>query len=473
MKWFQLVMLSGAMALIAACSGGSGGTGAGPDTSTVSSGQVTATDNATTLSVNGTQYSVSGSTTVTVDGVPTTLASVQPGDVVLVQGSSTGAATADAGAIESGSVVKGPLQAAANVDLTAAPLTITVMGQTVIVDAGTVIDGTSISNPASVASGTVLKVSGFVRDNGLIAATRIEREDTPANYEVKGYVENVTPGVSFMIGNLVISYTGAVTAGTFVEVKGNTGSVSPLVATLVEIEDLGVSSAGKAEVEGYITTTNGPPVTSFTIGTQEVTVSGATQYKNGSAADLVVGREVEAEGPLVAGVIQATEIEFEEIYDIEGEVDTVTTSDGTTGSVTVKGMPGVTLSITTNTDVETVQSSSSLNDISNGSYIRAKGYKSGVANTVLVSELRETDDPGHGQTRAEMQGDVTVISGTTSVTILGQTIDVTVGGFECRDRTDATIACATLLGAMSVGDIAKARGTLSGATISWERLELE
>ena len=475
MKRFGVLVLSGVMTLLVACSGGSGGTGAGPDTSTVSSGQVTATDNATTLSVNGTQYSVDGNTTVTVDGVTSAIASIQVGDVVVVRGASTGADSASADSVSGEDVVKGPLEALTN--LTAAPLSMTVLGQTILVSDTTVIDNSSgvVANLNATPANTYLEVSGFVRDKGVIAATRVVTRSVPSEYELKGYVENVIATTSFTIGGLTINFGGTVSDGAFVEVHAGFVSppVSTVTATSVELEDIGVSSASKAEVEGYITAVNGSTVT---IGTQEVVVSASTVYENGGVADIKVGREVEAEGPMVAGVIQAIEFEFEDYIRIEGEAASV---NSMTGEITIKGLTGITIATDGTTEIDTREGNNLLTDIlantgnaGTASYVRAKGINGG-ATSVAASELKEERDEGHTDYDVILQGEVTSPSDL-SVTILGVTATVPAGN-NCHEIDDTVVDCATLIATLAAGDIVKVRGTLSanGASVAWEELERE
>ena len=100
---------------------------------------------------------------------------------------------------------------------------IVVLGQTVLIDNGTVFDNNIPGqNIGGLLLGDLVEVNGFVQGKGLIIATLIEKKSTPATCQVKGIVENHLSGAqTFTIGALTVSYNGSTNISDMPNPAGN------------------------------------------------------------------------------------------------------------------------------------------------------------------------------------------------------------------------------------------------------------
>ncbi|MBU1236544.1 MAG: hypothetical protein KJ634_11090 [Gammaproteobacteria bacterium] len=321
---------------VAGCGGGGGSTqvaGGGTGGTGVSYGSVTGYGS---VFVNGIEFNYDASSVSLDDDGQGELkigmvVRVHHGDID--DASSTG--TADD--IEYEDNVKGPIASITSSGGTF-PYTLTVAGQTIIVDGDSCNPSAVAPTPAlpsghaclydsnsttpigisDLAPGEVVEISGLVDGTGAIRATYIEREHSTWNVitskaEVKGRVSQLdTVAGTFRINDLTVGYSGATTEdlpggslsdGDYVEVKGTIDSATSLTPTMTaeqvqgESEGFDLSDSGEVEIEGYVSelTTSG-----FKIGAQEVDVSGAA-----SCSGITVNTRIEVEGSLVGGVLMA------------------------------------------------------------------------------------------------------------------------------------------------------------------------
>jgi hypothetical protein len=276
----------------------------------------------------------------------------------------------------------------------AATRTLTVLGQAVDVTAATVFDDALPGGQAALAIGDVVEVyANLDVSTGRYAATRIERKTAVASYALRGVVAGLdTSARTFAIGGARIGYGGLPTAaipptlanGHFVRVAlavvqggggvwsairiddgapsiddrdhaeveglisaftsamqfsvdgtpvdarnaqfpGGTGGLGlgkrvevegsidagVLVATTVRIEDSGGPGGGEFDVRGSLVTLDATAKT-FVVRNVVVSYAGTVDFRDGTAADLAVGREVEARGALSADGTQlrAARIDF-------------------------------------------------------------------------------------------------------------------------------------------------------------------
>lgn len=349
--------------------------------------------------------------------------------------------------------------------------TLRVLGQTVILDATTIVD-----NGATIKLGAIVEISGLPDELEQIHASFIEVKNlADAVIEVKGHIDTVV-GSIFTINDLNVDFTDAVTPnglpaiGQFVEVKGMTytcgsSSTDTFIATSVELEPEGVGSipsGSHAEVEGFITelTSNG-----FKNGNQEVVTTSSTSYlpEGFLVGDIMVGIKVEAEGTFDNGVLNATKIVFSENVRLESDVATVTGS-----SFTLVGLPDIIITINSVTKPLGVT-------VALGDHIRVRGIE-GPNNTVLATRIVDK----FGQTDAFLQGAVDTKEGT-EITILGITVYTGLipdnfpspdPNFE--DVNDLGISRATFLDLVQPGTLVKFKGDLENSVpIIWDEAELE
>ena len=258
------------------------------------------------------------------------------GQVVVVEGEfDANGTTGTATSVTFKSELKGPVASPPEnieVDGNVVGKRLTVLGSTVIVEDGSTAfaDGYSLD---AIMEGHIVEVSGLPDANGDIHATRIELEDNwDGQVEFRGWCTGFNPltppaepefsAGSLVVGSLSVFYDVNVTvfepvgfepwdfAKVFIEVKGTIDDPAfPLNVTATEIEeddDFG-EDADKISVEGFVS--GYVDNSEFMVGAQAVNASDATFIP--TALALADGMEVEVEGPLVAGTLQATEVKFE------------------------------------------------------------------------------------------------------------------------------------------------------------------
>lgn len=390
---------------------------------------------------------------------------LKKGMVVRVSGTFSGN-TGTATSIEFRDNLEGPV---CNQSTVNGITTLRVLGQTVIVDATTIVENGPIGQD------DLVEVSGLPDDQENIHASFIEKKTLQtAVIEVKGRIDSInTNTTTFTINNLVVNYAtaavdnsipgGQLAVGQFVEVKGtafacnNPAGTDTLTATRVELEPEGagaIPAGNRAEIEGFITAVNAG---GFMIGNQQVATNGNTRFlpEDFGASDLVVGAKVEAEGTLAGGVLTATKISFRQNVKVESTVATVSGSSPTF-SFTLVGLPGIT--ITTN---------SATTGVAPAGHIRVRGIE-GPNNTMLATRI---DDRGNS-TDVFLQGPVDAVSDP-NITILGVTVNTSPGNFQFEDVNDVVIPRATFFGLVQPGTLVKIKGDLSGNVVTWGEAELE
>ena len=448
-------LLFGTLFALASCGGGSSGTG---DGMTGAFGTITALGSGS-ASVNGVEFSTSGAT-ITLDGNPVTQNELRQGMVVTVSGSRSGS-SGRASRIDVDDAVKGFVEAKSDANHW------TVMGQTVLID-----DQTKFENTPVPSVNDFIEVHGLVVADGTISGGFIEKKNPPfPAFEVKGFVKNHSDmAKTFQIGALTVNYSSAIINdmpnpamsswnGLLVEAKGNTCATTPVCGTLtaskVEPNRPQMQEADDFEIEGFVTSLTS--TSDFVVGNQRVVTTGSTRFEGGVAGDIAIGVKLEVEGVLAGGVLTASKVEFGDGIKIEADIDTVGTS-----SLTLRGLPGITVTVNSLTRFE--DGVSGLNNFVAGNHVRIRGRASG-SNTVIATEVeKRSADP-----RVELQGPIQSIAGASPnqiVTILGVAVDTTGVVFEDANR-------ATFFAQAVVGTLVKARGTLSGSTVAWSEMELE
>ena len=469
------LLLAALPAVLLACGGGSGGGDGGEPVVGIDRGGVTISQGTIngfgSVIVNGVRYSTTGAA-ITIDDRPGTESDLRPGQVVRVEG--TVDATGSAGtarSIEFNDDVEGPVQ---SIDLATARLV--VLGQTVQVGRATSFDD-SISPRAleGLAVGDRIEVSGLVNADGQIAATRIERKPPSASVEVKGSASAVDSNTRrFRINLLVVDYTtaqlsnfagGTPANGDLVEAHGSLDAAGVLIATRLERRSASLegTSDDSADLEGLVT--RYVSSLDFDVAGQRVTTTATTVYEGGSAADLVLGANVEVEGGFAANAsLVAARIEFRRESEVElaALVDSVNVA---AGSLEVLGMTVRTNALTRfedHSDADLLRFS--LADLRSGDYVELSAYDDGGG---LVASLLERDD---ADGRIEVEGPASAVAAP-DFTIAGIRI-TTNDQTEFRNNDGGSISAATFFAA-AAGREVKVRGTLIGNTVLAERAELE
>jgi hypothetical protein len=461
--------LGACLLVLVACGGGSkpelGGGIGGTGKPILRVGTVTAVND---LTVGGVAFDTAA-TSVQIGGLVVTAADIRVGMVARVNGTDDGTVVAaDTVVIEE--VVKGILQA--KVDAT----TLTVLGQTVLVDAATRYGpGIAPTSPDGLTVGDALEIYGFVKSPGVVTALRIERESSLSEFRVIGFAASVDqPNSTFSIGTQVIDYLGADTSdlpgghpvnGQLVEVRGLNalGGMGELIATEVKIEDLDdAPDNDDTEIEGFIQAVNSP--TQFVVAGVTVNTTASTVYEDGTAADVAVGAKVEVEGALASGVITAAKVEFKSGVRLEGDVATKVGS-----TLTLTGLGGLTITVNAQTTYD--GNASTLSDILVGDHVRIEGGVSG-ATSVIATCIDERSADSDVELRGPV--DSSPAASDPTLSILGVLIDTSGWPDSAFKGTDeSVIGRAAFFAQISAGVAVEVQGELVGSTVVWNEIELE
>ncbi len=469
---FRVAVLATSLLMVSGCGGGGGGATFGGGISgtgkpTFRTGVI---EQDGSVVIDGVAFDAS-SAAITISGMPVSQGDVRAGMVAAVDGlfdSATGTGTATNVTIEE--VLKGPITA--KVDGS----TFVVLGQMVAITASTVFDGGI--TPASLdglAINDFVELYGFYKSPGEVTATRIEREDTPSELRVVGQIESHDAiAMTFFVGAQLVDYAtadtsdlpgGAPSNGLIVEVRGDLplGGSGELTATRIKLNDDGTpSNVDDASVEGFVTSIASP--TEFDVDSQPVEVTGATVFEGGTADDILLGTKVEAEGPIVGGILMANRIEFADPIKLESDIATVAGS-----TITLVGLPGI--SIDTNAATSYDGDASSFADLSIGDHVQVRGRISG-ATSVLATSIDE-DDPN---TDVELQGpiDSSPPPSNPTLSILGVSINTSgLGDADFEDVDETVLGRAAFFAAATPTTLVKVSGTLSGTIVTWEDASLE
>jgi hypothetical protein len=155
---------------------------------------------------NGIEFGTD-SATILINGDPGGMDDLHVGMIVSIRGTiDVDSGIAEAGEIRFGSDVEGPIAA---INSTAG--TLSVLGQTVLVDELTMFDETDFD---SLAAGNVVRISGQLRSQDRIQATHIHRMaleyQAGMRMQIRGEIEDLDPvTLRFRIGDQVCDYSGA------------------------------------------------------------------------------------------------------------------------------------------------------------------------------------------------------------------------------------------------------------------------
>lgn len=365
----------------------------------------------------------------------------------------------------------------------------TVNGQTVIMDDLTKIEDCTpaglctASTFADLADPDEVEIHGLRDDAGRVLATRVERHTEDMLDELKGKVAApIVAGTSFALVNGTTTITVVSTdatfspagktaadiiAGALVEVHGGPTAfnavTSTFTATKIDFEDAEDAEfegleGQHFEIEGLVSGFTATPGT-FIVGTMTVQTTGSTKFRGGIAADLANNVRVEVEGQKLGGVLQVEKVKFKDNVRIEADVTAFTAGS----SLTVLGR---TVKIGTMTEINGA--------IAVGAGVKVRGFASGSSVTAIRIDVG-------GATNANanvLQGSVSAVNGTQSMTILGLTVNTTAveaGGFQ--DINEASVSAASFFGQLKTtapATIVKAKGAFDGATtLTAKSVEIE
>jgi hypothetical protein len=324
-----------ALSVLAACSGGTGGTGTttpppGAGGVTVSSGVMT---KGSTI-VNGVRFEDT-TANISLDDTPKTNAALQSGMVVKVAGTVN-----DDGINGTAQRVKALVEARGTVTpALVGAQSLVLNGQTVLVDDQTVFSG--LTGLSAIVTPTLIEVHGLRDTTARVRATRIEANaaqmaDSSLD-EIRGVVNGTgTNPTTFTIGGQIINFAGTVIPngaswqnGSVVEVycgaRPCIDGTGAFRATQLKVEDaqddaFKPAPGQKVETEGLISGFNVHPG-DFSVGTTPVTTTSSTRFEGGIAGDLANNVKVEAEGAWNGTRLVASKIDFKRsVVRLQGNV---------------------------------------------------------------------------------------------------------------------------------------------------------
>jgi Domain of unknown function (DUF5666) len=225
------------------------------------------------------------------------------------------ASSARATRVRFGHEVVGPVSA-----ISSDGATLTVLGQTVVINASTVIDDSFSGGVAGIRTGMLVEVHGVLDTvAGTIVATRIEDVAAGGLFGLRGVVAGLDTALrTFRLGGQLVSYAGitnppaSLANGRVVRVQLQTAPVNGAwVATRLalgqRVPDNNLPANVRAHVEGAITVF--VSMANFEIGGIRVDASNALINDNAGAIRL--GSRVEVEGRMNNGVLVASKVKSE------------------------------------------------------------------------------------------------------------------------------------------------------------------
>jgi len=422
-------VLAGALV---ACGGSGGGSPASTTTTGSSVGPITGFGS---VFVNGKRFTTNNGSVSSDDGIERE-DQLEKGMIVKVSGSwddSTG--EGEAREIEYDDTLRGSVTAATWDEATSSG-TLTVAGQTVVLDGQTVFRGATAVELAANPGNFRVRVSAWPLANGTFRASfvgtgtgglgGIPSDDSFNEVEIKGVVANHDElARTFTINGQQVDYSSAVADDDFsldqiddgvgVEVEGEfVGGV--LIANEIDDEDdffggLTGTVEFKGAIEGDYDDTN----RQFVVNGVTVQVGNGTQFREGLLeSELAAGLLVEVEGSFNdQGVLVAREIKSEEG---DAEVEALIESIDRVNETMVVGGVSVALSSSTliedDVDGDSRNRSDSFASLQSGHFVEVEGrFRNGVLEAFSI----ERDDP---ENDFDMDGRVTANTGN-SITVLG------------------------------------------------------
>jgi len=332
-----------AAAVLVACGGGGNdstpGTTVTP-TSVYAAGPITGFGS---VIINGVRFDDSAATISDDDGRTLAESEVHLGMQAEVEGQrGSDAAHGLAHAIHIHSALIGPVTA---VDTTAG--TLTVLGQTVTVDAQTAFDTALANGLAGVTAGAVVQVHGqFDTASQSYLATRIELDADATHYKIRGTITALDATArTLAIGATAVDFSTTagvptnLAVGKLVAIRLATTPVNGVwTATAISDGQRFMHDHDEAHLRGVISAFTS--VTQFSVDGNPVDASAAV-FPDGQAG-IVLGATVEVEGQLVDGVVVAKVVGVENEHRHDGSRvelhGTISALDTTAQTFVVRGV---------------------------------------------------------------------------------------------------------------------------------------
>lgn len=387
-------------AIVIAAAGGSGTASAGIDGSGVTTPKPKVTKGPVTgfgsIYVNGVRYNTDTALFL-IDGALGGESELAVGQIVSVLGTvSEDGSNGTAYLVMFEDIVDGPISA---IDVSTNRMT--VMGQTVLVDADTVFQLSGIESAFEhLGVDDIVEVSGFVDSQGRIVAASVRSGAGSGEYDLTGTVETVDDdAMQLTVNGLAVDFG---TAGVF-----GLDAELPRVGDAVEIVGSGFDDSGafvasriysgnavlaaisgvEAELDGIITRFYS--LNEFDLGGTRVRLTWNTRYVNDWIFGLSTDRKVKVSGMLDAsGTLVAEEIVFEKLAKekMTGTVDAVAGDYLVVGSRLVRVTPETKYKDDSDIDERRF----SIDSVRIGDRVEIRGH--GSADVLHAKLLKRVDD---------------------------------------------------------------------------------
>jgi len=306
-----------AVAVLVACGGGGDGMGSSPPGSGGEGAQTVASGTLTGLGsiyVNGIEYDDSAARITDDFGNVQSASALKLGMQVQLTGKdpTTSTGMGNAGTIVFSSNLEGPVD---STDTAAS--TVTLLGQTVGVNANTVWDSALTNGLAGLAAGELLKVySLYDGATNRYIASRVEPDAGVTRYKLRGAVSNLdTVAKTYTVGPTKIDYSGLASVPdgladdmiATAELQTTVGA-NGWIATGLQLHNNGLpGNHVNVHVRGMIADESSPA--SFTLNGWPVDASGAT-FPSGQDG-IVEGASVQVDGIVTNGAVIATTVDLQ------------------------------------------------------------------------------------------------------------------------------------------------------------------
>ena len=346
MKLPHFLSAAFAAAVLVACGGGGGDSTATPTGGTATPSSVYAAGPITgfgSVIVNGVRFDDSGAAITDDDGRDMAEAELHLGMQVECEGGpGSDDAHGFAHAIHVHSALIGPVTA---VDATAG--TLTVLGQTVTVDAQTAFDTALTNGLAGVTVGAVVQVHGqFDTASQSYLATRVELDPAATHYKIRGTITTLdATAKTLAIGPTLVDFSTTtdvptdLAVGKLVAIRLATTPVGGVwTATAIADGQRLAQDHDVAHLRGVISAFTS--ATQFSVDGNPVDATNAT-FPDGQSG-IVLGASVEVEGALVNGVVIAKVVGVEDEHEHDGSRvelhGTISALDTTAQTFVVRGV---------------------------------------------------------------------------------------------------------------------------------------
>ena len=365
--------------------------------------------------------------------------------------------------------LRGPVESIVTLD--ARTKRIVILGQPVVIDDRTLFKNTALS---AISRGTVLEVSGYVDENGVILATFVGKiaESLPPGgpVKIKGEVQDLDTGAkTFRIGALTIDYADAAffspgipKPGQFLEVRGRLQATGLFVADRLDLaEDIGSGAFETIDLEGIVTQISS--TAEFRVGRRIIRTDQTTSWTNILPEELTPGTRVIVRGALLDGAVLAREIRLFEKVKIRSNVSAVIPAQN---RLVLRGFEGVQVAATADTRIQ--GRAASLEQIQPGDHLKVFGRTS-AEGTVLASKVLVLPSAAN----VEIAGPLESVS-RPNIVILGvgiSTASIPAEGF--RGRNGSPIPADDFFASIRPGDTVAVEGVLQDGVPSWNRAQIQ